>query len=108
MRGNHRIWGRQDYVEPDRLGDTELAAVAACTVSPHPGTKTWHAVHRDGGLIGYVSTRLGGQFYRTPHMEDWMFVVSDWNRADPKHAHAVLRLVRHVDREFVNSNAKRD
>ena len=96
MRGNHRIWGRQDYREPDPIAADLREVVAACDVSLVTGFKTWWSVRLAGMLIGYVSTRAGGQFYRTPHTDGWLFAVADWNRSDPQHGHAVLALLDHV------------
>ena len=36
-----------------------------------------------------------------PDMDDWFLVAWDWNRADPPHAHAVLRLL-----DAVNASAE--
>lgn len=100
MRGNHRIWGRQDYVEPAPLPPEALERVASCVITPrYPDRVTpnaWHEVRVGGELIGFVTTRLAGQSFRTPVMEDWFLVSWDWNRADPLHAHAILRLLDHV------------
>ena len=97
MRGNHIHWGRMDYTEPSPLSSVDLASVAECDVALLEGTKTWHVVRRCGQVIGYVTTRCGGQSYRTSEMECWMPAASDWNRSDPAHAHAVLKLLRRIE-----------
>jgi hypothetical protein len=96
VRGNHRFWGRQDYTEPAPLPNEQHQQVASVTVVPVDGKKTWRAVIRGECLVGYVTTRIAGQYYRTPTMTDWLFVVGDWNRADPPHGHAIAALLRHV------------
>lgn len=105
MRGNHIIWGRQDYVEPPPLPPEALARVAMCSVMPRWPDRTkpynWHEVWAGDDVIGFVKTGLGGQSYRTPDMDDWFLVAWDWNRADPPHAHAVLRLL-----DAVNASAE--
>lgn len=93
MRGNHRVWGRQDYTEPPPISPSDRARVAECDVVRVEGMNTWHSVHRNGQLIGYVATRFAGQIFRTVEMEDWMYAIGDWNRSDPPHAHAVLAVI---------------
>ena len=97
MRGNHRIWGRQDYTEPPPLPPEALARIAACTVTPRSPDRTqplcWHEVRIDGVLIGMVATRLAGQCCRLPGDDEGFVVTSDWNRADPMYGHAILRLL---------------
>ena len=96
MRGNHRIWGRQDYREPEPLAVDQREVVAQCDVSRLAERKTWWTVRVAGFLVGYVSTRAGGQFYRALNMGEWMFAASDWNRSDPQHGHAILALLDRV------------
>lgn len=97
MRGNHRLWGRQDYCEPPALNPAALAGVRLCTVRPRWADRAqrhnWHEVRLDGQLLGYVTTRMAGQFWRTEDMDGWIPAASDWNRTDPDHAHAILRLL---------------
>ncbi|TJZ75619.1 hypothetical protein [Chitiniphilus eburneus] len=97
MRGNHRIWGRQDYTEPSPLPPADLARIAACTVTPRSPDRIqplcWHDVRVGGVLIGMVATRLAGQCCRLPGDEVGFVVTSEWNRADPMHARAILRLL---------------
>lgn len=95
MRGNHRIWGRQDYTEPAPLPPAALQRVGQVQIRPREGFKTWQEAVLDGELIGYVATRIGGQLWRTSDMEDWQFAASDWNRADPPHGRAILALLEH-------------
>lgn len=97
MRGNHRIWGRQDYREPEPIPADQREVVAHCDVSLVTDRKTWWSVHLAGLLVGYVSTRAGGQVYRTPEMGDWMFAAGDWSRSDPQHGHAILALLENVN-----------
>lgn len=97
MRGNHRIWGRQDYVEPAPLSAEKREVVAFCAVTLVAGRSTWWAVHLAGLFLGFVSTRAAGQTYRTPGGDDWLFAAGDWNRSDPPHAHAILALLDHID-----------
>lgn len=97
MRGNHRLWGRQDYCEPPALAPAALASVRLCTVRPRWADRiqrhNWHEVRLHGRLIGYVATRMAGQCWRGVDMDFWLLAASDWNRADPPHAHAVLALL---------------
>lgn len=97
MRGNHVIWGRQDYVEPPPLPSESLRRISDCHVRLKEGTKTWHEVWIGGKLIGYVTSRLAGQSFRTLEMDSWMPVVSTSNRQDPKHAQAILGLLDAVN-----------
>lgn len=97
MRGNHRIWGRQDYTEPPPLPPEALARIAACTIIPRAPDRTKplcrHDVHLNGVLIGGVATRMAGQYCWFLGADDGFVVASEWNHADPMHAHAVLRLL---------------
>ncbi len=97
MRGNHRVWGRQDYVEPSALSPGSFSRVRTCLVKPRDPNRAnpWnsHEVYSDGILIGYVTTRLSGQQYRTKNMDYWLFAANDWNQDDPPHAHAILKLL---------------
>jgi hypothetical protein len=97
MRGNHICLGRQDYTEPDPISAADRAAVACCQIGCVEGKKTWYVVRRDGNLLGYVSTRMGGQVFRDPETDDWSFAANDWARTEPPHARAVLALIRHID-----------
>lgn len=97
MRGNHRLLGPQDYTEPPPLATAALARIATCSITPRtPGREkphNWHEVRIGGALVGFVTTRLVGQCYRTPEMSDWFLAAGDWNRADPPHGHAVSQLL---------------
>lgn len=97
MRGNHRLWGRQDYVEPLPLPPELAARVAACAVTPRSPDRAerwnWHEVRLDGKLLGYVTTRLEGQQFRTADMEFWCPVQEESNLADLPHARAILHLL---------------
>lgn len=103
MRGNPRFWGRQDYVEPAPLSSHAVARIHACAVRPRwpdrPQMHRWHEVLDQGQLLGYVTTRLGGQYYRTPKMDEWFWVADDWNRGDPVHGKAILQLLDHLAQE---------
>lgn len=94
MRGNHSFLGRQDYTEPKPLAAAELLALQAVHVMPTAGRTTWNTVLLDGSVIGYVTTRLSGQYYRTPDMREWMFAASDWNSTDPQHGQAIFALLK--------------
>jgi hypothetical protein len=72
-------------------------AVESTQVRLRDGFKTWFEVIRNGEVIGYVTTRHGGQLWRSSPMADWQFAASDWNRGDPAHGHAVLALLKHVE-----------
>jgi hypothetical protein len=97
MRGNHRIWGRQDYTEPPPLPSADLSRVAACSVKPRTPDRNaphnWHEVRVGGVFVGYVTTRMGGQSYRLPDWQEWFPAASDWHPSDPTHAHAILCLL---------------
>jgi hypothetical protein len=71
--------------------------IAACIVTPRSPDRTkplcWHEVRIDGMLIGMVATRLAGQYCRLPGDDEGFVVASNWNRADPMHALAILRLL---------------
>jgi len=96
MRGNHVHLGRQDYVEPEAMSDVDRRAVAAIEVLPVAGKKTWFAAHRDGELLGFVTTRIGGQYMRQPSDADWCLAAIDWNRSDPRHGHALMALIARI------------
>lgn len=89
--------GRQDYDEPEALRPDQLVKLEGLGVRPRNADKValnnWHEVHRDGQLLGYVTTRISGQMFRTPELEFWVPAVDDWCRADPPHAHAILQLI---------------
>jgi hypothetical protein len=96
-RGDHRIWGRQDYDEPPPLPPELATRVASCAVTPRRADRTecwnWHEVRLDGKLIGYVTTRLEGQQFRTADMEFWCPVQDKSSPADLPHARAILHLL---------------
>ena len=50
-------------------------------------------MRNDGVLFGMVATRLAGQYCRLPGDDEGFVVASEWNLADPMHAHAILRLL---------------
>jgi hypothetical protein len=97
MRGNHQLWGRQDYTEPTPLPLAACARVKACEIIPRNLDRTkphnWHAVRVGESVIGFVATRMAGQCWRCTEMDHWRYAASDWNRSDPPHAHAVLQLL---------------
>lgn len=97
MRGNHHIWGRQDYIEPSPLPPEALARIAACTVTPRAPDRTkpscWHDVHIGDVLIGKVATRIAGQYCWLPDDDGGFLVAGDLNPADPTHGHAILWLL---------------
>lgn len=98
MRGNHRLWGRDDYTEPLPMSPEDIDKVNAVNVAPKgDGYKTWFSVFKENKLIGYVTTRCGGQAFRTPNMDSWTWAASTWNNSDPKHGRAILALLREVD-----------
>lgn len=96
MRGNHRIWGRQDYDPPPPMCDADRARVDAVSCKPVEGTKTWQAVFREHVLLGYVTRRLVGYQYRLPNDEGWRWVANVQNEADPFCGTAILALLRHL------------
>lgn len=97
MRGNHRVWGRQDYTEPAPLTPPARQLVGRVQLRIREGFKTWYEVVLDGEVIGYVTTRMCGQLWRTHDMDDWQFAASDWNRADPPHSLAIIALLQHQE-----------
>lgn len=97
MRGNHRIIGRDDYVRPPALTLDQLQRVLTITVVPKDGLKTWHEARSGGAIVGYVTTRLGGQSYRLPNQENWCFAANDWCDGEPPHARAILALLTEID-----------
>lgn len=92
-----RIIFRQDYTEPPMQPAPALARLATVAVTPTPGTSTWNTVCRSGVVIGYVTSRMHGQYWRTPTHEDWIPAFGTSNRADPPHAHALLELLDYMD-----------
>jgi hypothetical protein len=96
MRGNHRIWGRNDYNEPAPMTQEQRDQAASVTVTRSPGFKTWHDVFLNGKHLGRVSSRPWGQFFRAADMPghwDNCLAVRKWNSADPPHGWSVLRLI---------------
>ena len=91
------MWGRDDYTEPIPMSPNDVNKINALRVVPTDGYKTWFSVFRESKLIGYVTTRHGGQAFRTQHMDSWDWVASAWNSSDPKHGHAILALLRDID-----------
>lgn len=89
--------GRQDYTEPALICADHLALIRNCVVTVTANKTTWNDVQIDGKLIGYVTSRTGGQMFRTPDMGDWIFAANDWNRADPPFAHALLALILYIN-----------
>lgn len=97
MRGNHRLIGRNDYTPPPALTEAQCQWIASVEVEPTFGRKTWFTVTRGGELLGYVTTRIYGQEFRTPDLEGWLFACSDWNQSDPPHGRAIIRLLDLID-----------
>ena len=93
MRGNHRIWGRDDYTSPPAMTPEEVAIVRQCAVAPIEGLRLYRQVSIDGQLVGQVKSYAFGQFYRHHNDSEWRFVCGDWNSADPKHGRAILALL---------------
>jgi hypothetical protein len=96
MRGNHPIWGRDDYNEPTPMTQEQRDKVAQVTIAKSPGFKTWHDVSLNGKRIGRVSSRTYGQFFRPADMPahwDHCLAARNWNSADPPHGWAILRLI---------------
>jgi hypothetical protein len=93
MRGNHRIWGRNDYNEPAPMNQKQRDQIAVASVFKTPNRKTWYDVFLDGKYIGRVTSRTYGQFFRTPSMADYCLAKSHWNNSDPPHGWAILRLI---------------
>lgn len=94
MRGNHRLFGRNDLVLPAALTPEELRQIAMVSVRLREGTKTWFEAWCDGVLLGHVSTRLHGQVYRRPSDQGWVDASSYWHDGEPRHARAVLALLQ--------------
>jgi hypothetical protein len=80
-------------VQPSSLSPADREALARCTLRPVEGRPTWRAVFLHGTLIGYVTERFVGQFFRTPDMPDWLPAADDWPQDDPPFARATLRLL---------------
>lgn len=97
MRGNHRLWFRNDYTPPPALPVEQLARVRSVTVTPKEGTKTWNEVWSNGLLIGYVTSRTYGQSFRRPHHDGWVFAANDHCDGEPPHARAILALLDDVE-----------
>lgn len=93
MRGNHRIWGRDDYVEPVGLPPEQKAVIAQLTVYPTPGRRISFNVEKDGEFIGQVRTTFGGQMYRRSPEDEFFYAAFKWNSTDPHHGHALLALM---------------
>ncbi len=96
MRGNFLFLGRNDYEEPAPLDGPDLTRVQAVEIQPIEGNKTWRSAVLNGQHIGFVTSRMHGQYFRTKDMDSWMPVPSDCNRKDPEHAQAVLGLLNHI------------
>jgi len=105
MRGNHRLIGREDFPHIDALGEASLAKIRDLTISLAPGKKTWYEVKRDGVFIGYVTTRMDGQSFRTADMDFWCPATNFFHEADPKHGRALLALVDALERKQKNMAA---
>ena len=97
MRGNHRMLGRNDYVEPLPLDGTERALVESCTVVKRDGSKFWCDVYRFGKLLGGVAIYMSGQVYKPIGVEpgEYLLAAMDWNSSDPKYASAILHMLRY-------------
>ena len=93
MRGNHRIWGRNDYNEPAPMTREQQDKVASVTLTRTPNRRTWHDVFLNGGFIGQVSMAAWGQFFKPPGAPEKTLAASNWNSADPPHGWAILRLI---------------
>lgn len=93
MRGNHRIWGRDDYVEPAGLTPEQKAVIAQLTVYPTPERRTCFNVEKGGKFIGQVRTTFGGQMYRRSPEDEFFYAAFKWNSTDPQHGHALLALM---------------
>lgn len=93
MRGNHHILGRNDYTPPARLTVEQLDVVSSVSIRQRAGYHTWYEVFSKGQSIGYVRTVMHGQYFRTLAMDDWLPTCEDWNRDEPAHARAILKLL---------------
>lgn len=106
MRGNHRIWGRQDYTPPPALTPLELERISTVTIRPREGTTTWfEGWSAEGLLLGYVSSRMSGQAFRRPWHDLWIPANVDSRPEDPRHARAILALLDSVARDAEDATA---
>ncbi len=97
MRGNHRQLGRNDIPEPERMTGEELRILDRVMIAPTPGKKTWLSVIDAGGnVIGYVTQRMHGQYFRTPSINYWILAADKYCDSDPRCARAALELERYL------------
>lgn len=94
MRGNPRFYGRNDCTEPAPMTLSEWLAVDAVSVALKPGAKTVFSVFQDDQEIGFVTTRLAGQYFKMRDTDGWLFVANEWNQNDPAHGRAILALIQ--------------
>ena len=94
MRGNHRIWGRQDYAPPPALTKEQLAVVAKYELRPMVGRRcpTFEVFH-DGALVAWVRNAVGGpQFNRLGPEPFWLWTpyTHDVRSDEPPFARSIL------------------
>ena len=97
MRGNHRIWFRNDYTPPEALTLEQLERVRSVTTTPKDGTRTWHEVWTGATLMGFVTKRMGGLSYRRLDHEGWTYAAKDQRDDEPPHGRAILALLDDVE-----------
>jgi len=94
MRGNHRIWGRQDYTPPPALTEKQLAVVASYELRPMEGRRRpTFEVYHEGALVAWVRSGVGGpEFMRV--MPDpfwnWTPFTQDVRPDDPPYARSIV------------------
>lgn len=94
-----RVIFRLDWTSPPPLPAAALLRVHAVAIGAVPGKKTWREVRRCGRLLGYVTSRMHGQYWRATSHQDWWPATDDISPDDPPHARAVLHLLDYVDSE---------
>lgn len=93
--------GRNDYVDPDPMSLGDVERVQCCCVRPRrpeehvPKAKPFlhHIVSVGGRDIGFVTDRIGGQFWKIHIDDEWTPVFDDKASGDPPFGRAILCLL---------------
>lgn len=93
------VLGRLDFQEPKPLTEDELEKYNTVTIERYKDTKTWNLVKLNDIEIGFVTTRITGQYYKMLNGEIWIPINEDFSKEDPVHAKAVLKLLKIINQE---------
>jgi len=98
MRGNHILLGRNDFTDPEPMALSDIERISKYIIRLSPGYKTWYEVLDQNEIIGFVSLRVGHQYFRLPDANEWIYVIDRFSHLDPFCGRAVLALLNEIER----------